>query len=59
MYLADWKMEQGNPVWLKEDDVVKLYPEACAEYIRTLKERKATRKLSGLIKNAGPITASI
>jgi len=56
VYLADWKLKPGNAVWLSETSVVKHYPEACKEYVQTLKKKKATRKLAGIIKSAGHIT---
>jgi len=55
-YQVDWLLKPGNLAWIKESEVARFYPEACIEYIRQLRENRATRKLANMAKNAGPIT---
>jgi len=55
VYLMEWAAKPGYSTWLSEEDLVKHFPKEAKEYIERLKRVKSKR-LSGIVKKAGPIT---
>jgi len=55
VYKFEWAAKPGYSTWLSEEDLVKFYPKEAREYLEMLKREKSKR-LSGIIKKAGPIT---
>jgi len=55
VYKMEWAEKPGYSSWLTEEDLVKYYPREAQEYLDQLKREKSKR-LSAIIKKAGPIT---
>jgi len=55
VYKMEWAEKPGYSTWLTEEELVKHYPKEAQEYLDQLKREKSKRP-SGIIKKAGPIT---
>jgi len=53
--LMEWSAKPGYSTWISEEDLVRHFPNEAKEYIARLKRLKSKR-LSGIVKRAGPIT---
>jgi len=55
VFKMEWSTKPGCFTWLKEEEVVRYYPEESRRFLRQLKSDKS-RKLNGIIRRAGPMT---